>query len=131
MEGVVEGYSLPGRHEVDPSAVMAFFYYVLFGMMLSDAAYGILTVVGSAFALKKFPDMELKMRKTLRMFLFCGISTTVWGEMCIRDRNKIAVSTSYIRNTPTGGDTVPRLFFCFLETADRFSTGLSTLLPQR
>ena len=79
VEGVVEGYSLPGRHEVDPSAVMAFFYYVLFGMMLSDAAYGILTVVGSAFALKKFPDMELKMRKTLRMFLFCGISTTVWG----------------------------------------------------
>lgn len=79
VEGVVEGYSLPSRHEVDPSAVMAFFYYVLFGMMLSDAAYGILTVVGSAFALKKFPDMELKMRKTLRMFLFCGISTTVWG----------------------------------------------------
>ena len=76
---MVEGYSLPGRHEVDPSAVMAFFYYVLFGMMLSDAAYGLLTVVGSAFALKKFPDMELKMRKTLRMFLFCGISTTVWG----------------------------------------------------
>ena len=76
---MVEGYSLPGRHEVDPSAVMAFFYYVLFGMMLSDAAYGLLTVVGSAFALRKFPDMELKMRKTLRMFLFCGISTTVWG----------------------------------------------------
>lgn len=79
VEGVVEGYSLPGKHEVDPSAVMAFFYYVLFGMMLSDAAYGILTVVGSAFALRKFPNMELKMRKTLRMFLFCGISTTVWG----------------------------------------------------
>lgn len=35
--------------------------------------------MGSAFALRKFPDMELKMRKTLRMFLFCGISTTVWG----------------------------------------------------
>ena len=34
MEGVVEGYSLPGKHEVDPSGVMAFFYYILFGMML-------------------------------------------------------------------------------------------------
>ena len=79
VEGVVEGYSLPGRHEVDPSAVMAFFYYVLFGMMLSDAAYGILTVIGSGVALRLFHNMEQSMRKTLRMFFFCGLSTTMWG----------------------------------------------------
>ena len=79
VEGVVEGYSLPGKFEVDPCRVMAFFYYVLFGMMLSDAAYGILTVIGSGAALKLFPNMEQKMQRTLRMFLFCGISTTVWG----------------------------------------------------
>ena len=108
VEGVVEGYSLPGRHEVDPSAVMAFFYYVLFGMMLSDAAYGILTVVGSAFALRKFPDMELKMRKTLRMFLFCGISTTVWGVLFgsyFGDAIPVIAQTFFhteIRTTPCG-----------------------------
>lgn len=79
MEGVVEGYSLPGKHEVDPSGVMAFFYYILFGMMLSDAAYGILTVIGSGVALRLFHNMEQSMRKTLRMFFFCGLSTTMWG----------------------------------------------------
>ena len=79
MEGVVAGYSLPSRAEVDPSAVMAFFYYVLFGLMLSDAAYGILMVLGCGFALWKFRDMEAGMRKSMRMFFFCGISTTVWG----------------------------------------------------
>ena len=31
VEGVVEGYSLPGKFEVDPCRVMAFFYYVLLG----------------------------------------------------------------------------------------------------
>lgn len=79
MESVVAGYSLPGKHEIDPSAVMAFFYYILFGMMLSDAAYGLLMVIGCSIALKKFQNMEQSMRKMLRMFLFCGISTTMWG----------------------------------------------------
>ena len=79
MESVVAGYSLPGKHEIDPSAVMAFFYYILFGMMLSDAAYGLLMVIGCSIALKKFRNMEQSMRKMLRMFLFCGISTTMWG----------------------------------------------------
>ena len=48
-------------------------------MMLSDAAYGLLMVIGCSIALKKFRNMEQSMRKMLRMFLFCGISTTMWG----------------------------------------------------
>lgn len=79
MENVVEGYSLPTRQEVDPSAVMAVFYYVFYGLMLSDAAYGLLMVAGCGIALKKFKHMEERMGKSLRMFLFCGISTTLWG----------------------------------------------------
>ena len=79
VESVVEGYSLPGKGEVDPSKVMCLFYYVLFGLMLSDAAYGLLTVIGCGIGLWKFKNMEPSIRRTLRMFLFCGISTTVWG----------------------------------------------------
>ena len=79
MESVVAGYSLPGKYEIDPSSVMALLYYVLFGLMLSDAAYGILTMIGCGVALAKFKNMEVSLRKTLRMFFFCGISTTVWG----------------------------------------------------
>lgn len=79
MEGVVAGYSLPGKYEVDPSSVMALLYYILFGLMLSDAAYGILMMIGCGVALLKFQNMEMSLRKTMRMFFFCGISTTVWG----------------------------------------------------
>ncbi len=81
VEGVVEGYSLPGRHEVDPSRVMCLFYYVLFGMMLSDAAYGLLIVLGCGILLLKFTNIEESLRKSLKMFFFCGISTTFWGVM--------------------------------------------------
>ena len=81
VEGVLESFGLPGRGEVDPCSVMSIFYYVLFGLMLSDAAYGLLVVIGCGVALLKFKNMESGMRKTLQMFFFCGISTTFWGFM--------------------------------------------------
>lgn len=81
VEGVLESFGLPGRGEVDPTSVMSIFYYVLFGLMLSDAAYGLLMVIACGFALLKFKNMESGMRKTLQMFFYCGLSTTFWGFM--------------------------------------------------
>lgn len=81
VENVVEGYSLPSRGEVDPCSVMAIFYYVLFGMMLSDAAYGFLIAAGSAVILFKCKNMESGTRNTFKMFMYSGISTIFWGIM--------------------------------------------------
>lgn len=81
VEGVLESYSMPGRKEIDPSTLMAVFYYFLFGMMLSDAGYGLLMVIGCGIALAKFKNMEESLRKFLKMFLYCGISTVFWGAM--------------------------------------------------
>lgn len=79
VEGVLESYSMPGKGEIDPTPVMAVFYYFLFGMMLSDAAYGLIMVIACGLCLLKFKNMEPGMRKSLRMFFFCGISTAFWG----------------------------------------------------
>ncbi len=79
VEGVVESYSLPAPGELDPSGIMALFYYICFGLMLSDAAYGIIMVLGTSYCLRKYPRMEEGMRKFMHMFLYCGISTTFWG----------------------------------------------------
>ena len=81
VEGIVESYSLPGKGELDPSAVMAGFYYLLFGLMLSDAAYGLIMVFGCLYCIKKYPNMEPGLKKTLKMFMYSGISTTFWGFM--------------------------------------------------
>lgn len=81
VEPVLESYSMPGRGEVDPCTVMAVFYYVLFGMMLSDAAYGLIMVLGCGMILAKFRNIESGLKKTLQMFLYCGISTMFWGVM--------------------------------------------------
>lgn len=82
VEPVLEGYALPARGEVDPCSVMAIFYYVLFGMMLSDACYGLIMVLGCGIVLHKFRHtMESGMKKSLTMFLYSGISTMFWGVM--------------------------------------------------
>ena len=63
VESVIESYSMPGKKEIDPSTLMAVFYYVLFGMMLSDAGYGLLMVIGCGIALVKFKNMEAGLKK--------------------------------------------------------------------
>ena len=80
VEGITKMYALPGKNDVDPTPVMSFFYYLFFGMMLSDAGYGLVMLIGTTIALKKF-KLETSMRKTLTMFRNCGISTIIWGAL--------------------------------------------------
>lgn len=101
VETVLETYSMPNRHEVDPTAVMAFFYYIFFGMMFSDAGYGMLMTFGCLFALLKFPKMSEGLRKSMKMFMFCGISTMFWGFMFgsfFGDAVSVISSTFFGRN---------------------------------
>ena len=78
VESITEMYALPAKGDIDPNPVMAFFYYFFFGLMLSDAGYGLLMALGCGLALKKF-KMAKRMRNNLKMFLYCGISTIFWG----------------------------------------------------
>ena len=79
MESVVESYGLPSKGEIDPTAIMSFFYVFFFGMMLSDAAYGLIVAVVCGILVRKYPRMSPGMKKSLKLFLYCGISTVVWG----------------------------------------------------
>lgn len=80
VEGVTSTYSLPSPRDIDPNAIMAFFYYLFFGMMFSDAGYGVLVVIVCG-ALAFSGRLEPEKRGMFRMFFFCGISTVFWGLM--------------------------------------------------
>ncbi len=79
VESVVESYSEPGLKERDPSTLVAVFYYILFGIMLGDAGYGLIMMGFCGYALKKYKNMEPGMRRMMQMLFYCGISTTVMG----------------------------------------------------
>ncbi len=77
-ESIVTMYSPPSHDDIDPTPVLAFFFYFFFGMMFSDAGYGLLLVIATAIGIKVFkPDK--KMYNNLKLFQYCGISTIFWG----------------------------------------------------
>lgn len=80
VEGITSDYSMPSANDIDPNPIMAFFYYLFFGMMFSDAGYGlIMMIVCGLLGFGSF--MEKSKRRMYKMFFFCGISTTFWGLM--------------------------------------------------
>ncbi len=77
-QGILTMYASPGKTDIDPTPVLAFFFYFFFGMMFSDAGYGLLLIIGTALLIKMYkPDK--KMYNNLKLFQYCGISTTIWG----------------------------------------------------
>lgn len=80
-EGVLESYGLPTHGRVDPTFIMSIFYVFFFGMMLSDAGYGIVMSVACGLLLAKKKNLDSGIKKTLKLFFWCGLSTTFWGFM--------------------------------------------------
>ncbi len=81
FEGITKSYGLPGKTDIDPTTIMSFFYVFFFGMMLSDVIYGALIVIVCFLMIAKKPNMDTGLKKSLRLFGFCGISTAFWGVM--------------------------------------------------
>lgn len=80
FEGVLDMYSMPDPRGFDPTAVFSPFYFIFFGMMVSDAAYGIvLTILALIMLKKRKPDGLFK--KVLGVVAFGGISTFIWGAL--------------------------------------------------
>lgn len=80
VETVTETYSMPSVTDIDPNPIMAFFYYLFFGMMFSDAGYGLLVMLVCGY-LGFSKKLEKPKRKSYKMFFYCGVSTTFWGLM--------------------------------------------------
>lgn len=78
FEPVVAGFSLPLYRSIDPTAVMAPFYVCLFGMMVSDAGYGLLMVLLLPLFIK-WKKIRFENAKTLYLLFYGGIATVIWG----------------------------------------------------
>jgi len=80
FEAITELYSLPSSSNIDPTAIMAPFYAIFFGLMLADVGYGLIMAVLCFLLLKKF-SLEGTMQKMMKLFFYCGLSTAFWGVM--------------------------------------------------
>ena len=75
---ITQMYALPRYNEIDPTAILSIFYWVFFGMMVGDFAYGLILFLLSGIALivGKFSQST---RKFLKFFFILSFSTMIWG----------------------------------------------------
>ena len=78
FESITNMYSVPNKNEIDPNPIMSIFFILFFGMMLSDAGYGIILTIASAFIVKKAKYKKGE-GSLMKLMIPCGISTIFWG----------------------------------------------------
>ena len=77
---ITEMYSLPDSHSIDTNWAIGLFFFIFFGMMLSDAGYGLLLLIGGLGGAKVL-DLGDGAKRLMKMIGLCGISTIFWGLM--------------------------------------------------
>ena len=75
---ITQMYALPRYNEIDPTPILSIFYWVFFGMMVADFAYGLILclVSGVALMVGKFSEST---GKFLKFFFALSFSTMIWG----------------------------------------------------
>ena len=75
---ITQMYALPRYNEIDPTAILSIFYWIFFGMMVADFAYGLILFILSGLALMigKFDENK---KKFLKFFFALSFSTMIWG----------------------------------------------------
>ena len=75
---ITQMYALPRYNEIDPTPILSIFYWVFFGMMVADFAYGLILCLVSGIALM-VGNFSESTRKFLKFFFALSFSTMIWG----------------------------------------------------
>lgn len=78
FEKLVEAFSLPRQDEVDPSAAIAPFFFLCYGMALGDAGYGLLLSMICVVLMAKI-TMRPGGRKMAWLFFVSGLGAVFFG----------------------------------------------------
>lgn len=80
FEVITNIYGYPGYDEIDPTPILAPFFWVFFGICLGDAVYGVVLSLVSWYFLKRY-KLSDGGQKLMRLLLYSGISTTIAGAL--------------------------------------------------
>src|SRR5690554_2747608 len=78
FETITNMFGTPNHKEVDPNPSMAPWYWLLFGMMMGDAGYGIALIVFGELLIKLLRPKG-GFRKLIKVFSYTGITSIIWG----------------------------------------------------
>jgi V/A-type H+-transporting ATPase subunit I len=81
FENLTRLYGVPGYGELDPTPLMAPFFFVFFGMCLGDAGYGLIMIGLFTWFLKKYRKMPRGFSEFFKLFVLSGVSTVIVGAL--------------------------------------------------
>ncbi|MCV0426547.1 MAG: V-type ATP synthase subunit I [Roseibium sp.] len=106
-EDLVEFYQTPGYRDWDPSAIVYVSFIIFFGMIMTDAGYGLLLLALLFLFRKRFTGSDLG-RRMFRMFAWLMVSTAVFG----------VLTGSYFGISPPNGSFLAHLKILHLKDVD-------------
>jgi V/A-type H+-transporting ATPase subunit I len=77
FEVITKLYGMPQYLELDPTAFLAPFFAIFFGLCMTDAGYGLIMIVGSIYFLKKFQGDK----KFAMLMVICSATTIIAGAL--------------------------------------------------
>jgi V/A-type H+-transporting ATPase subunit I len=116
FEFITEMFGIPTEEDLDPTPFLAPFFFVFFGLCLSDVGYGgILALVAAVFLV--FGKMSKIAKSGLLLLLLCGISAVAGG----------VILGGYFGMTP---DVLPGWLAALIINPE-FTAGAEGILPFR
>ncbi len=81
FESITNMYSPPNSRELDPNAVMAFFYSLFMGFIIADIGYGILMFLGGGLIYRRNRARDGGLKRLAGVFAVGGLFAIVWGSL--------------------------------------------------
>ncbi len=78
FESVTRLYGLPGAKDLDPTPFLAGFFFIFFGLSLTDVGYGIVLFLLTAFVLA-FYRVPKNIKPLVKLLMYGGIASTIIG----------------------------------------------------
>ena len=81
FENLTRLYGAPKYGEIDPTPLLAPFFFIFFGMCLGDAGYGAIMIGFFMWFLRKYKNMPEGFKGFFKLFVLSGVSTIVVGAL--------------------------------------------------
>ena len=78
FEAITNMFAIPSYGKIDPNPVMSVWYWLIFGMMMADAGYGLILLV-FGFLFKKMKKPKGNAASLVDIFIYGSFSTMIFG----------------------------------------------------
>jgi len=72
-------YGMPHYSEIDPTPLVAVFFFLFFGICIGDVGYGVLMAIAGFVASSKLHTLADSTRTFFKMFAWCGVGAIIVG----------------------------------------------------